>query len=70
MRKKSGQFLWKAAAVLLALGNHFLPFTQLCFKYLPLYNRFRTVSMALVVLQLTLPVLGFLLLDRYVRGEV
>ena len=57
-------------AVLLALGNHFLPFTQLCFKYLPLYNRFRTVSMALVVLQLTLPVLGFLLLDRYVRGEV
>ena len=56
-----------AIAVLMAVGSHFMPFTALCFKYLPLYNKFRTVSMALVVLQVALPVLGFLTLDSLVR---
>ena len=56
-------------AVLMAVGSHFMAFTALCFKLLPLYNKFRTVSMALVVLQVTLPVLGFVTLDRIVRGE-
>jgi hypothetical protein len=55
-------------AVLMALGSHFMPFTKLCFNVLPLYNKFRTVSMALIVLQVTLPVLGFLTLDRIVKG--
>ena len=54
-------------AVLMAVGSHFMPFTKFCFKVLPLYNKFRTVSMALVVLQVTLPVLGFLTLDRLVK---
>ena len=57
-------------AVLMAVGNHFMGFTKLCFNVLPLYNKFRTVSMALVVLQVSLPVLGFLALDRIVRGGV
>ena len=56
-------------AVLMAVGNHFMAFTAFCFKYLPLYNKFRTVSMALVVLQVALPVLGFMTLDRIVREE-
>ena len=54
-------------AILMAVGSHFMPFTAFCFKYLPLYNKFRTVSMALVVLQVALPVLGFLTLDSLVR---
>ena len=54
-------------AILLAVGNHFMAFTKLCFKILPLYNKFRTVSMALVILQVTLPVLGFLTLDKIVK---
>ena len=54
-------------AVLMAVGSHFMAFTKLCFNVLPLYNKFRTVSMALVVLQVTLPVLGFLTLDRIVK---
>ena len=56
-------------AVLMAVGNHFMAFTELCFKYLPLYNKFRTVSMALVVLQVALPMLGILTLDGIVRGK-
>jgi hypothetical protein len=54
-------------AVLLALGSHFLAFTKFFYRFAPLYNKFRTVSMALVVLQFTLPMLGFLALDRIVR---
>ena len=57
-------------AVLLALGNHFMAFTKMAVNVLPLYNKFRTVSMALVVLQVTLPLLGFIALDRLVRGLV
>ena len=56
-------------AILMAVGSHFMAFTEFCFKYLPLYNKFRTVSMALVVLQVTLPALGFITLDRIVKGE-
>ena len=51
----------------LALGYHFMPFTRFWYYYMPFYNKFRTVSMALVILQYTLPMLGFLVLDRIVR---
>ena len=54
-------------SVLMAVGSHFMAFTKLCFNVLPLYDKFRTVSMALVVLQVTLPVLGFVTLDRIVK---
>ena len=56
-------------AVFLAVGNHFMSFTRLCYDLLPFYNKFRTVSMALVILQFTLPMLGFIVLDRIVKGE-
>lgn len=54
-------------AVFLALGSNFMGFTKFFYNYAPLYNKFRTVSMALVVLQFTLPILAFLTLDRIVR---
>ncbi|MCQ2115717.1 MAG: YfhO family protein [Bacteroidales bacterium] len=57
-------------AILLAWGNHFMWFTKLCFNTLPMYNKFRTVSMALIVLQCTLPMLGFLALDKVFKMEV
>ena len=57
-------------AILMAVGSHFMPFTAFCFKVLPLYNKFRTVSMALVVLQVALPVLGFLALDSILRDNL
>ena len=56
-------------AILMAVGNHFMAFTKFCFDYLPLYNKFRTVSMALVVLQVALPLLGFVTLDRITKAE-
>ena len=56
-------------AILLALGSHLMWFTKWFYDHMPFYNKFRTVSMALVVLQTTLPVLGFLALDRIMKGE-
>ena len=56
-------------AVLLAWGSHFMWFTRLWFDYAPFYNKFRTVSMALVVLQVTLPLLGFYTLDRILKEK-
>lgn len=62
--------LTSVLAVFLAVGSHWLWFTKLWYDYVPFYNKFRTVSMALVVLQVTLPVLGFLALDKIMKGEV
>ncbi len=57
-------------AVFLAVGSHWLWFTKLWYDYVPFYNKFRTVSMSLVVLQVTMPVLGFLALDKVMKGDV
>ena len=56
-------------AVLLAWGSHLMWFTKLWFDYAPFYNKFRTVSMALVVLQVTMPLLGFYVLDRVIKEK-
>ena len=56
-------------AVFLSLGSHFMGFTKFFYDHMPFYNKFRTVSMALIVLQTTLPVLGFLALDRVLKDE-
>ena len=56
-------------AVFLALGSHMMWFTKLFFDYASMYSKFRTVSMALIVLQFTLPMLGFITLDRILRQE-
>ena len=56
-------------AIFLAWGNHFMWFTKLWFNYAPMYNKFRTVSMALIVLQVTLPMLGFYVLDRVLKEK-
>lgn len=55
--------------IFLGLGNHFMSFTEFWYYHVPFYSKFRTVSMALVILQFTLPLLGFLTLDRIVKGE-
>lgn len=55
---------WIVSAVVLALllawGRNFLGFTELAFRFLPGYNKFRTVSMTLVVVQWAVPLLGAL----------
>ena len=54
-------------AIFLSWGNHFMWFTRLWFEYAPMYNKFRTVSMALTILQVLLPMLGFYALDKVLK---
>ena len=55
---------WIVGASLLALlmswGNNFMWFTELLFNILPGYNKFRTLSMSLVVVQWSIPLLAAL----------
>lgn len=54
-------------AVFLAWGEFFIGFTEFWFEYIPMYSKFRTVSMALIILQTALPMLGFYVLDRIMK---
>ena len=68
-REKWWMVVATVIAVFLAWGNHFMWFTKLWFEYAPFYNKFRTVSMALIVLQVTLPLLGFYVLNNIMKRE-
>ena len=62
-------------ALLLSWGYHLEWFSLLFFKYVPLYNKFRTVSMILVIWQMTVPLLGtytawYLLENKLPEGKV
>ena len=56
-------------AVVLSWGYHFMAPTRFFFNYMPLYNKFRTVSMILVILQVTVPILAILALDKFYTLE-
>ena len=71
----SGRNRWWILAVsllmlLLAWGRNWMGFTELAFRYLPGYNKFRTVSMTLVVIQWAVPLLGAFALMRIWREEI
>jgi len=46
--------------IMLSWGRHFLGLTEFFFDYIPGYNKFRAVSMILVVVDITLPILAML----------
>lgn len=56
-------------AIILAWGKHFMWFNNLIIHYLPGYNKFRTVSMTLVIAQFTLPLLGLLIFDQISKKQ-
>ncbi len=56
-------------SIVLAWGKNFETFNYLVFDYFPGYNKFRAVSMALVIAQLAMPVLAVLALARVLRGR-
>ena len=50
--------------LLLAWGRNFMWFTEAAFRWLPMYNKFRTVSMTLTVIEWTVPLLAGIALWR------
>lgn len=65
---KGGAKWWLAAvsviAIILSWGYHFMAPTEFFFNNVPMYNKFRTVSMILVILQITIPVLAVLAVNE------
>jgi len=60
--------VWMIAVALLSImlswGSHFLPLTNFFFDYVPGYNKFRSVSMTLVLVSLIIPLAGVLGLNK------
>ena len=57
-------------SIFLAWGKNMMWLTELFFNYFPMYNKFRAVESILVVAEITMPLLGFMGLQRIVNGEV
>ncbi len=53
-------------SILLAWGRNWMPFTDFFIDYIPGYNKFRAVSMILVIAELAIPILAFLALGKLV----
>jgi hypothetical protein len=57
-------------SILLAWGKNFMPFTNLFIDFFPGYNKFRAVTMTLIIAQFCIPLLGFLALREYYYGSL
>lgn len=57
-------------ALFLSWGHNMMWFTELCFRILPGYNKFRAVSTALVILQWAMPLLAALILMQMWKAKV
>jgi MFS family permease len=60
---------WLLAAtilsILLAWGHNFMAITDFFFSYMPGYNKFRSVTMILVIAEFAMPLLGMLALKEF-----
>lgn len=65
---------WLLAATLVAImmswGRNFMPFNEWLFNHLPLYNKFRTPSMSLVLANVCMVMLGMLGIKELFSSEV
>ncbi len=58
-----------AFSFMLAWGKNFF-LTDIMLDYFPMYNKFRTVSMILIVAGICIPFLGILALDKILKQEI
>ncbi|UTW62999.1 hypothetical protein KFE98_02235 [bacterium SCSIO 12741] len=68
-----GELKWAAAIsvllfIMIAWGKNFLAFTELLINILPMYSKFRAPTIALMGVNLLVPLIGFLGLDRLLKN--
>lgn len=56
-------------SVMLSWGSNFLSLTDFFFQYFPGYNKFRSVSMILVMAELAIPLLAVLAMDKILKDK-
>jgi hypothetical protein len=69
-----GKFKWwllicAVLSILLAWGKNFMPLTNFFLDHVPLYNKFRAVSMTLVIAGLAIPLLAIVGFQKMVSDE-
>ena len=57
-------------SLLLAWGSNLEWFNNLFFNYFPLYNKFRTVSMILIIVQFAVPIIAILGLNSFLNSDL
>ena len=62
-------FLSTLLSVMLSWGGNFPSLTDLFFQYFPAYNKFRSVSMILVIAELAIPLLAVLAMDKIFKSK-
>ncbi len=55
-------------SILLSWGKNFMGFTDFFLDYFPMYNKFRAVSMTLVIAEVCMPILAFLALAEVMKN--
>src|SRR5690606_12712306 len=58
-----------AFSIVLSWGKHFPFVNYFLFDYLPMYNKFRAVSMAVVIALMAMPLLGCLGLEKLLQEK-
>ena len=65
---------WMLAAtllgIMLAWGKNFMPLTDFFIDYVPMYNKFRTVSMTLTIPAITMTLLAMLTLKAFFNADI
>jgi len=54
-------------SIMLAWGSNFPGLSNFFLDHVPFYNKFRTVEMTLVIVCFNIPLLAFLMVDRFIR---
>lgn len=54
-------------SIMLAWGNNFPALSHFFLEHVPLYNKFRTVEMTLVMVCFNIPLLAFMVVDRFLK---
>lgn len=57
-------------SIFLAWGKNMMWLTEFFFNYFPMYNKFRAVESILVVAEITMPLLGFMALQRIIDRKI
>ena len=56
-------------SIMLAWGKNLMWLTDMFWDYAPVYNKFRAVTIILVIVELILPIVGFLWLKDVVKNK-
>jgi hypothetical protein len=70
-----GQIKWwiivsTLLALMLSWGHNMMWFTNLFIDYFPIYDKFRTVSMTLVIPQFAVPLMAMLAIKQVIEGKI